>query len=59
MLQASPDRIDSENGAYDDENVQITHLACNLAKNQYGDDQFFEWLDTVRGESLDSDTELV
>lgn len=52
MLQASPDRIDSENGAYDEENVQITHLACNLAKNQYGGEQFREWLDAVRGDEM-------
>lgn len=32
MMQPSADRIDSANGAYDDENVWITHLACNLAK---------------------------
>jgi hypothetical protein len=28
MLQPSPDRIDSNNVAYDDANMQITHLAC-------------------------------
>ncbi|MFZ3325308.1 MAG: hypothetical protein WA231_05170 [Methylocella sp.] len=50
MLRTSPDRIDSSNGAYNEENVQLTHLACNLAKNEYGPDQFREWLDVVRGE---------
>lgn len=28
MMKASADRIDSANGAYDEANVQITHLAC-------------------------------
>ncbi len=49
MLQPSADRIDSKNGAYDEENVQITHLACNLAKNQYGQEHFEEWLVVLRG----------
>jgi hypothetical protein len=38
MLQPSPDRIDSKNVAYDDANLHVTHLPCNLAKNQYGID---------------------
>jgi hypothetical protein len=50
MLRSSADRIDSANGAYTEDNVQITHLACNLAKNQYGGKEFGEWLDTVRGD---------
>lgn len=49
MLQASADRTDSGNGAYDDANVAITHLACNLAKNSYGMDDFEDWLSVVRG----------
>jgi hypothetical protein len=52
MLQASPDRIDSANLAYDDANVQIAHLACNWAKNEYGSDHFEEWLALVRGVDL-------
>ncbi len=62
MLQASADRIDSGNPFYSEENAQITHLACNLAKNQYGTDQFLEWLDVVRGKtefSLEEDTKGV
>jgi hypothetical protein len=55
MLQASADRIDSSNGAYSEDNVQITHLACNWAKNQYGTSHFEEWLDTVRGEDEKDD----
>jgi len=50
MLQPSADRIDSANGAYDDANVQITHLSCNLAKNKYGVDDFAEWLDVIRSQ---------
>ncbi len=49
MLQPSADRIDSANGAYDSTNVQVTHLACNWAKNQYGADDFADWLAVVRG----------
>lgn len=48
MLQASTDRIDSTNPAYDDANAQITHLACNLAKNKYGAQDFGNWLAVVR-----------
>ncbi|GGL35932.1 hypothetical protein [Caulobacter rhizosphaerae] len=49
MLQPSADRIVSENPAYDDENVQITHLACNLAKNKWGAEHFDEWAAVIRG----------
>jgi hypothetical protein len=48
MLQPSADRIDSSNGAYDDANLQVTHLACTLAKNQYGADAFADWLTVVQ-----------
>lgn len=48
MLQASADRIDSDNGAYDDANLQVTHLACNWAKNRYGADAFADWLAVVQ-----------
>lgn len=52
LLQPSADRIDSTNGAYDDSNIQITHLACNWAKNQYGADAFFEWLRVIQDARL-------
>lgn len=52
MLQPSADRIDSANGAYDDANVGITHLACNLAKNKYGLDDFEDWLSVLKGVDL-------
>jgi hypothetical protein len=55
MLQPSADRIDSANGAYDDGNTQITHLACNLAKNKYGLEEFEDWLSVVRGVDLAAD----
>ena len=48
MLKVSADRIDSGNIAYDDANTQLTHLACNLAKNQWGVDAFEDWLAIVR-----------
>ncbi len=52
MLQPSADRTDSTNGAYDDANVAITHLACNLAKNKFGLDEFEDWLSVLRGVDL-------
>ena len=55
MMRPSPDRIDSSNGAYDDENVHITHLACNLAKVNYGTEQFEEWLAAPRGVDISID----
>ena len=55
MMKPSADRIDSINGSYCDDNVQITHLACNLAKNQYGMEQFEEWLGALRGADLSID----
>jgi hypothetical protein len=44
LLQCSPDRIDSVNPSYGAENLQITHLACNLAKNDGTTEDFKEWL---------------
>jgi hypothetical protein len=52
MLQVSADRIDSSNGAYDDSNVQLTHLACNLAKNKFGLEEFEDWIAVLRGVNL-------
>jgi hypothetical protein len=48
MLKPSADRIESSNPSYAEANVQITHLACNLAKNQYGSEDFANWLAIVR-----------
>lgn len=50
LLQCSPDRIDSKNPSYGDDNLQITHLACNLAKNDGSAEDFEEWLQLVSGE---------
>ena len=47
MLQASPDRIDSADTSYGADNLHITHLACNLAKNRYGETEFRAWLRVV------------
>jgi len=49
MLQPSADRIDSTNGAYNDANVWITHLACNWAKNEHGRPEFEDWIAMIRG----------
>jgi hypothetical protein len=52
MLQPSADRTDSANGAYYNANVGIAHLACNLAKNKYGLDDFEGWLSVLRNADL-------
>lgn len=49
MLQPSADRIDSSNGSYGEENVHVTHLACNFAKNKYGGEDFEDWLLVLKG----------
>ncbi|HWR14153.1 MAG TPA: hypothetical protein VN577_04965 [Terriglobales bacterium] len=49
LLQPSPDRIESCNPNYDEGNLSITHLACNLAKNKHSVTQFEEWLSLIRG----------
>jgi hypothetical protein len=48
MLVCSPDRIDSSRPWYDEQNLQITHRACNWAKNEFTTQQFLEWLEVVR-----------
>jgi hypothetical protein len=50
LLQASPDRTDSLDTAYSDANIRITHLGCNLAKNNVSLTDFEDWLAVVRGE---------
>jgi hypothetical protein len=44
LLKVSPDRIDSKSGEYGPENFQLTHLACNHAKNAGTVAEFNEWL---------------
>jgi hypothetical protein len=53
ILQASPDRTDSQDVAYNDANTRITHLGCNLAKNKVSMAEFEDWLSVVRGELAD------
>jgi hypothetical protein len=55
MLQPSADRIDSGNEAYNEDNLQITHLACNLAKSKYGVSDFEDWMTVIRGVDPTSD----
>lgn len=50
MLQCSPDRIDSSSPSYGPENLQITHLACNLAKNDGTAEEFEEWIQLICGD---------
>jgi hypothetical protein len=49
LLQPSPDRIDSTRVDYRSENVHITHLGCNYAKNKFSVDEFEDWLVVVSG----------
>jgi hypothetical protein len=50
LLQASPDRINSQDSAYSKTNTCITHLGCNLAKNKWSVAEFEDWLAVVRGD---------
>ena len=52
LLQVSPDRIVSTNPSYGADNLQITHLACNLAKNDGSTEDFEEWLELLTGDSI-------
>jgi hypothetical protein len=54
LLQCSPDRIVSTNPSYGADNLQITHLACNLAKNDGSTGDFEEWLELISGDVVDS-----
>jgi hypothetical protein len=53
LLQCSPDRIISTNPSYGVDNLQITHLACNLAKNDGSTEDFEEWLELISGDAVD------
>jgi hypothetical protein len=54
MLQMSPDRIVSSDGSYGENNLQVVHMACNLAKNRFTGSQFDEWLASVRSVTIAS-----
>ncbi len=55
LLQVSPDRIVSTDLSYGSDNLQITHLACNLAKNDGSAEDFEEWLELVTQSSIGID----
>jgi hypothetical protein len=50
LLQASPDRINSQDPSYSKANTCIAHLGCNLAKNKFTVAEFEDWLSVVRGD---------
>ena len=52
-LQPSVDRIDSSDISYSDANMHITHLACNLAKNEWGLSDFTDWLAIVQAGDIE------
>jgi len=48
LLQMSPDRIDCNKGVYSRDNMQFTHLGCNLGRNMATVPEFNEWLSWIR-----------
>lgn len=48
LLKMSPDRIDSINKTYDADNVHLTHVGCNLAKNAASMQDWQDFLDVLR-----------
>ena len=58
LLRMSADRIDSINKAYDAENVQLTHVGCNLAKNSASIAEWEQFLDVLRGVHRQNVTEV-
>jgi hypothetical protein len=54
LLQMSPDRTVSPNQAYDWQNTRLTHLACNLGKNDATMDEWDDYLSLVRQEVASS-----
>jgi hypothetical protein len=48
LLQISRDRTDSGNKAYEWQNTRLTHLACNLGKNDAPLDDWFGYLALIR-----------
>jgi hypothetical protein len=49
LLKPSIDRLDSACIEYKPSNVQLTHYACNLAKNCFDKEKFEEWMSVLRG----------
>ncbi len=48
LLKISGDRRNSSIGDYGPDNYQLVHFACNLAKNNASEAEFFDWLDVIR-----------
>ena len=48
LLKMSGDRIDSDSPSYGAENLQLTHFACNLAKNNSSMLDTLAWIEVVR-----------
>lgn len=48
LLRISADRIDSMDKAYKSENVHLTHVGCNLAKNSASLEEWAEFLEVLR-----------
>jgi hypothetical protein len=53
LAQPSADRIDSHIKIYDGTNLHLTHLGCNLAKNEYPNDEALEFFRTWCGDGMD------
>ena len=49
LLQPSADRIDSQVKSYDVDNIHLTHMGCNLAKNDATIERWLEYLNMLRG----------
>ena len=52
LLAWSADRVDSLLPSYDRDNLHVTHLGCNLAKNDVNMQDFREWIGILRGPAL-------
>jgi hypothetical protein len=48
LLKLSADRVNSDNASYGAENLQLTHFACNLAKNNSSMADTLAWVEVVR-----------
>lgn len=48
LLKMSGDRIDSDSPSYGAENLQLTHFACNVAKNNSSMADTLAWIEVVR-----------
>jgi hypothetical protein len=55
LLKLSADRVDSSNPSYGTGNLQLTHFACNLGKNNSSMADTLAWIEVIReaGRSTD------